>query len=46
MLSRDDGTLLNRLTTDGTAIAAAPVVAGNTLVVVTQGGGVYGFTPE
>ncbi|HSI53596.1 MAG TPA: outer membrane protein assembly factor BamB [Ramlibacter sp.] len=46
MLSREDGTLLNRLTTDGTAIAAAPVLAGNTLVVVTQGGGVYGFTPE
>jgi outer membrane protein assembly factor BamB len=46
MLSREDGTPLNRLTTDGTAIAAAPVLAGNTLVVVTQGGGVYGFVPE
>ena len=46
MLSREDGTPLNRLTTDGTAIAAPPVVAGNTLVIVTRGGGVYGFVPE
>ena len=46
LLSREDGTPLNRLTTDGTAIAAAPAVAGNTLVVVTRGGGVYGFIPE
>jgi outer membrane assembly lipoprotein YfgL len=45
-LSRDDGSLLNRLTTDGSPIAAAPVVAGNTLVVVTQKGGVFGFVPE
>ncbi|MBC7469514.1 MAG: outer membrane protein assembly factor BamB [Ramlibacter sp.] len=46
MLSREDGTPLNRLATDGTGIAAAPVLAGNTLVVVTRGGGVYGFVPE
>jgi outer membrane protein assembly factor BamB len=46
MLSREDGSSLNRLSTDGTAIAAAPVLAGNTLVVVTRGGGVYGFVPE
>ena len=46
MLSREDGTLLTRLTTDGTAIAAAPVAAGNTLVAVTQGGNVYGFVPQ
>ena len=46
MLSREDGTPLNRLSTDGTGIAAAPVLAGNTLVVVTRGGGVYGFVPE
>ena len=45
-LSREDGSLLNRLTTDGSPIAAAPVVAGNTLVVVTQKGGIYGFVPE
>lgn len=46
MLSREDGTPLNRLATDGTGIAAAPVLAGNTLVVVTRGGNVYGFVPE
>ncbi|MBI2772285.1 MAG: outer membrane protein assembly factor BamB [Burkholderiales bacterium] len=46
LLSRTDGTPLTRLTTDGTAVAAAPVLAGNTLVVVTHGGGIYGFVPE
>ena len=46
LLSRDNGKLLNRLTTDGSAIAAAPVLAGNTLIAVTRNGGVYGFVPE
>lgn len=46
LLSREDGSLLNRLATDGSPITAAPVVAGNTLVVVTRNGGVYGFVPE
>lgn len=46
LLSREDGSLLNRLATDGSPIAAAPLVAGNTLVVVTRNGGVYGFVPE
>ncbi|MGV3570126.1 MAG: outer membrane protein assembly factor BamB [Ramlibacter sp.] len=46
MLSREDGSLLNRLATDGSAIAAAPVVSGNTLVVVTRNGAVYGFVPQ
>ena len=46
LLSREDGSLLTRLTTDGSAVVAAPVAAGNTLVVVTRNGGVYGFQPE
>jgi outer membrane assembly lipoprotein YfgL len=46
MLSRENGSLLNRLATDGSAIAAAPVVAGNTMVVVTRKGAVYGFVPQ
>lgn len=46
LLSREDGTLLNRLSTDGSAIAAAPVAAGNSLVVVTRNGGVFGFVPQ
>ncbi|MDD5030112.1 MAG: outer membrane protein assembly factor BamB [Rhodoferax sp.] len=45
-LSRADGSLLTRLTTDGSAIAVTPVVAGKTLVVVSQKGGVFGFQPE
>ncbi len=45
-LSREDGKLLNRVATDGSAIAAAPVVAGNTLVVVTRNGGIYAFVPQ
>jgi len=46
LLSRTDGAPLNRLSTDGSGIAAAPVAAGNTLVVVTRKGGVYGFRPD
>jgi len=46
LLSREDGTLLNRLATDGSAVAAGPVVAANTLVVVTRAGGVYGYAPQ
>ena len=45
-LSRQDGTLLNRVTTDGSALAATPVLVGNTLVAVTQRGGIFGFRPE
>ena len=46
LLSRQDGTPLGRVATDGSAIAAAPVLVGNTLVVVTHNGGVFGFRPE
>jgi outer membrane protein assembly factor BamB len=45
-LSREDGSALTRVSTDGFAIVAAPVLAGNTLVVVTRNGGVFGFRPE
>jgi outer membrane protein assembly factor BamB len=45
-LSKSDGSSLNRMTTDGSAMAAAPVVVGNTVVVVTRNGGVFGFTAE
>jgi outer membrane assembly lipoprotein YfgL len=45
-LSREDGSPLTRLTTDGSPIAAAPVLAGDTVVVVTRNGGVFGFQPE
>lgn len=46
LLSREDGTPLNRLSTDGSPIAAAPVLAGGVLVVVTRNGGVFGYVPE
>ncbi|KQO25845.1 outer membrane protein assembly factor BamB [Acidovorax sp. Leaf76] len=46
LLSRTDGAPLNRVATDGSGIAAAPVVAADTLVVVTRNGGVYGFRPD
>lgn len=46
LLSRENGSLLTRVATDGTAVVAAPVLAGNTLVLVTRRGGVFGFQPE
>ena len=46
LLSRADGAPLNRIATDGSGIAPAPVVAADTLVVVTRDGGVYGFRPD
>lgn len=45
-LSGEDGTSLNRLTTDGSGIVSSPVQVGNTVVAVTQRGGVFGFRPE
>lgn len=45
-LSRVDAEPLNRLLTDGSAVAVTPVMAGRTVVVVTQRGGVFGFRPE
>jgi outer membrane protein assembly factor BamB len=46
MLSREDGSPLNRLTTDGSAIVGSPVLAGDALIVVTKSGGIFGFRPE
>lgn len=45
-LSQGETELLNRLSTDGSAVLAAPVLVGKTVVVVTQRGGVFGFRPE
>jgi len=45
-LSRNDGSAQTRISTDGSAIVAAPALAGNTLIVVTRNGGVFGFRPE
>lgn len=45
-LSKLDGKVLQRVGTDGSAITGKPVWAGQTLVVVTRTGGVFGFRPE
>lgn len=45
-LSRDNGSTLNRVATDGSAIVAGPVLVGSTVVVVTRRGGVFGFRPD
>lgn len=46
LLSKQDGSPMGRVSTDGSPIVAAPVLVGDTLVVVTRNGGVFGFKPE
>lgn len=46
LLSRQNGSMLNRLSTDGSAIISGPMLAGNTLIAVTRQGGVFGWRPE
>ena len=46
LLSRDDGSAVNRLSTDGSAIVAGPLLLGNALVAVTRNGGVYAWRPQ
>ena len=45
-LSRDDGKTLLRLPTDGSPVAAQPVLSGTTALVVTRKGGLFAFRPE
>jgi outer membrane protein assembly factor BamB len=45
-ISREDGSPLNRLSTDGSPIVTAPVLADGSVVVVTKAGGVFGFRAE
>jgi hypothetical protein len=45
-LSKQDGQTMARVATDGTAIVGKPAWTGQTLVVVTRTGGVFGFRPE
>ncbi|WP_322051406.1 outer membrane protein assembly factor BamB [Paraburkholderia bannensis] len=45
-LSLDDGSFVSRVKTDGSPITAAPVLAGNTLVVQTKDGDLYGLRPR
>jgi outer membrane protein assembly factor BamB len=46
LLSKTDGAPLTRLTTDGSAIVASPVMAGKTLVVMTKNGSLFAFSAE
>lgn len=46
LISRSDGSTLTRVSTDGSAVITAPVLASGTLVVVTRNGGIFGFKPE
>jgi outer membrane protein assembly factor BamB len=46
LLSREDGSEMTRLTADGSAILAAPVLAGDAVVVQTRNGGVYAWRPQ
>jgi hypothetical protein len=45
-LSAKDGSIIGRVSTDGSAIESPMVAAGKTLVAVTRSGGVYGFVPK
>lgn len=46
LLSREDGSELTRLTTDGSAIVGGPVLAGQVLLVQTRNGGVFAWRPQ
>jgi outer membrane protein assembly factor BamB len=46
LVSREDGSELARLTTDGSAIVTRPVLAGPALVVQTRNGGVYAWRSQ
>lgn len=41
-----DGTLMNRLVTDDSAVTLGPVVVGKNVVVVTQRGGLYAYASD
>jgi outer membrane assembly lipoprotein YfgL len=45
-LAKDDGAPLNRVATDESGVAVAPVLSGQTLIVVTRKGVVRAFRPD
>lgn len=46
LVSREDGSEMTRLSTDGSPIVSAPVLAGDALVVQTRNGGIYAWRPQ
>ncbi len=45
-VSREDGSLLNKVVLDSSGIAFAPVNVDETLVMVTRNGGIHAFRPD
>ena len=45
-LNPEDGSALHRMSTDGSAIQVAPVLAGQNVFVITQRGGIFAFRRE
>ena len=46
LVSREDGSEMTRLSTDGSPIVGAPLLAGPSLIVQTRNGGVYAWRPQ
>lgn len=46
LVSREDGREMTRLSTDGSAIVGAPLLAGQSLVVQTRNGGIFAWQPQ
>jgi outer membrane protein assembly factor BamB len=46
LVSREDGSEMTRLSTDGSPILVAPVLSGDALVVQTRNGGLYAWRPQ
>ncbi|MFZ6772219.1 outer membrane protein assembly factor BamB [Undibacterium sp. SXout7W] len=46
LLSREDGSFIGRVSTDGSQILAAPIVVGSSLIVQTKSGSVVAFATE
>jgi outer membrane protein assembly factor BamB len=44
--ARQSGKFVARMKTDGSAIASAPVLSGQTVIVQTKNGGLYAFVPN
>ena len=46
LVSREDGSEMTRLSTDGSPVLVQPVLAGDALVVQTRNGGLYAWRPQ
>ena len=46
LLSREDGSLMARLQTDGSPVVSTPALAGETLLALTRNGNLYAWRPQ